>query len=260
MAIDTSGETATEPTADGARPPRSTGRRVGLPSGRAVVGALLVTIAIVGLFAAYRNAQEDTGTPFVVVARTVPAGQVIESGDLAVRDLDLGEIADRTFTSPSEAVGAIAVQTLLPGQLLQEANVLQPGAGTAGVDSGTFEVSFSIERSRALGGTLVPGELVDVVATVDSQGTSCSTVVVPKARVVSVGASDQEVLTSRADFAVTLAVDRDQSVLGLVYAVDEADITIVRSTRAQDNTIDGSFCGDTALAETPVDDGEDAGG
>ena len=237
---------------DPLRPERTIARRAALPSGRAVIGALLVTIAVVGLFAAYRQSQQETGVPHVVVARTVPAGDVITTADLAVRTLDLGEIADRTFTDPSQAVGSVAVQTLLPGQLLQEANVLQPGAGSEGTDVGSFEISFAIDRSRALGGAIVPGEVVDVVATVDEGGTSCTTVVVPKARVVSIGAGDQEVLTSRNDFAVTLAIDSDQSVLGLVYAVDEADITIVRSTRAQDEAITGAFCGDTALQ--PLDE------
>ncbi|MEM7285092.1 MAG: SAF domain-containing protein [Actinomycetota bacterium] len=237
-------------TTDPLRPERTIGRRAALPSGRAVVGALLVTIAVVGLFAAYRQSQRETGVPHVVVARTVAAGDVIGRGDLAVRMLDLGEIADRTFTDPTQAIGSVAVQTLLPGQLLQEANVLEPGVGTTGADVGTFEISFAIDRSRALGGALVPGEVVDIVATVDDGGPSCATVVVPKARIVSVGSGDQEVLSSRNDFAVTLAVDSDQSVLGLIYAVDEADITVVRSTRAQNDAIAGAFCGDTALTGT----------
>lgn len=235
-------------TVDPIRPERTIGRRNALPSGRAVIGALLVTVAVVGLFAAYRQSQQETGTAHVVVARTVGAGEVITVDDLAIRTLDLGEIADRTFTDPSQAIGSVAVQTLLPGQLLQEANVLQPGAGVDGDDIGSFEISFAIDRSRALGGAITPGEVVDVVATVDDSGTSCATVVVPKARVVSVGSSDQEVLSSRDDFAVTLSVDDDRSVLGLVYAVDEADITIVRSTRAQADLIGGAFCGDSALA------------
>lgn len=240
-------------TTDPLRPDRTIGRRNTLPSGRAVIGALLVTIAVVGLFAAYRQSQQETGSAHVVVARTVSAGEVITTADLAVRTLDLGEIAERTFTDPAQAIGSVAVQTLLPGQLLQQANVLQPGAGTDGADVGTFEISFAIDRSRALGGAIVPGEVVDVVATVDDGGTSCATVVVPKARVVSVGSSDPEVLSSRNDFSVTLAVDSDQSVLGLVYAVDEADITIVRSTRAQRDDIAGTFCGDTALTPTAAE-------
>ena len=247
--------TASEPP----RPRRVIGRRTALPSGRAVVGALLVTLAVVGLFAAYRQSQRETGTPHVVVARTVAAGEVVGAGDLAVRTLDLGELADRTFTDPAQAVGAIAVQTLLPGQLLQEANVIQPAAGVTGSDVGTFEISFAIDRSRALGGDLLPGEVVDVVATVDEGGTSCATVVVHKARVVRSGGTDQDVLTSRGDFALTLAVAADQDVLGLVYAIDEADITVVRSTRAQDDTIGGTFCGDSALSPTTAAADDDDG-
>ena len=42
-------------TTDPLRPDRTIGRRNALPSGRAVIGALLVTIAVVGLFAAYQR-------------------------------------------------------------------------------------------------------------------------------------------------------------------------------------------------------------
>lgn len=107
-------------------PSRKISRRIGLPSGRAVVGALLVTVSIVGLFASYRQSQESTGSPYVVVAATVAAGDVIEDHDLALRTLDLGELADRTLTSKSQAIGAVAVQTFLPGQLLQHSNILLP--------------------------------------------------------------------------------------------------------------------------------------
>lgn len=250
------GEPGAEPGAQ-ARPHRSIGRRGGLPSGRAVVGALLVTLAVVGLFASYRRSQDDTGSPYVIVASTVPAGAVITDADLAIRALDLGELAGRTFTTKAAVVGSVAVQTLVPGQLLQEANVLPASPGTdPEADSGSagFEISFSLDRSRALDGRLVPGEVVDVLATINTSGQSCTTVVAPKARVVRIGRGDGEVLTNRTDFSVTLAIDDADSVLGVAYAVDESDVTIVRSTRAQDVELPGTFCGREALADRTEDE------
>lgn len=232
-----------QPTAGVARPARAISRRIGLPSGRAVLGAFLVTVAVVGLFASFRRAQEDTRSSYVVVASTVPAGQQISPADLAVRLLELGELADRTLTDPDDAVGSVAVQTLVPGQLLQEADIVRPGAGAPGTGDHAYEISFSLDRSRALGGRLVPGEVVDVIATLDAGGTSCTTVVAPKARVIRIGTGDDDTLTTRDSLAVTLAVDDDTAVLGLVFAVDESDVTIVRSTRNQDRALQGAYCG-----------------
>lgn len=229
---------------DEARPSRTIGRRVGLPSGRAVVGALLVTVAVVGLFASYRQSLEETGSSYVVIAATVGAGEVIEDADLAIRTLDIGELGERTLRSKSQAIGAVAVQTLLPGQLLQHANILAPGTATNSTDQlQSFEVSFALDRSRALNGDLVPGEVVDVLATIDHAGESCTTVVAPKARIVSLGGGPGEVLTNRSNVSVTLAIDETDAILGLVFAIDETNVTLVRSTRVQDRTLDGAYCG-----------------
>lgn len=225
---------------------RTIARRVGLPSGRAVVGALLIALAVVGLFTSYRSSQAETGTPYVVVADTVPAGAVIGPSDLTTRVLDLGEIADRTLTSPEAAVGSVAIQTLLPGQLLQEANIATPAAG---VDAATYEVSFAAERERALDGRLVPGETVDVLATLDEDGESCTTVVAAGASIVRVGNSADDVLTNRSSFSVTLAVASPDDVLGVVFAADEAEITLVRATRVRTGDLAGAFCGTTAVED-----------
>lgn len=248
-------EAAPEPAPEARRPVRTIGRRVGLPSSRALLGAFLVTVAVVGLFVSFRRSQDDPTSPYVVVATTVPAGQVITEDDLAIRRLDLGELADRTFTAEAEAVGAVAVQTLLPGQLLQHGTVLHPAPGQDPAAPATFEVSFSIDRARALGGRLQPGELVDVVATLDVDASPpgrqrCTTVVAAGARVVGAGAVDDEILTGGGAYTVTVAVPEDQAVLGLVFAVDQSEVTIVRATRAQDLRSAGSYCGAGAGAAT----------
>jgi Flp pilus assembly protein CpaB len=235
---------------DSTRPTHTISRRIGLPSGRAVVGALLVTVAVVGLFASYRSSQAETGSPYVVVANTIPAGQVVAESDLVVRLLDIGELGERTFTDPAQAVGSVAVQTLLPGQLLQQSTVALTNAGA----TSSFEVSFAIERSRALDGRLTPGEVVDVLATLSEGGDSCTTVVAPKARVIRVGSGGDQGLTKRSDFSVTLAVAQSEHVLAAVFAADEAEVTLVRATRVQDTALDGAYCG-APLVEAATTEG-----
>ena len=89
----------------------------------------------------------------------------------------------------------------------------------------------------------VDGDPADVVATIDQDGDTCSLVVAPRAQVVSVRGGTDAVIASERDLTVTLALTEDSSVLGLIFAADEADLTIVRATRTQDTTIEGSFCG-----------------
>ena len=230
-------------------PAQRISRAVPLPTGRAVIGALLVTFAVVGLFSSYRRSQAASGTDYVVVSHTVPAGAVIEPEHLTLRELDLGEIGDRTLTEPSAAVGSVAIQTLVPGQLVQRANILDASSGAAD-DSAAVEVSFAIPRARALNGNLSTGETVDVVATIDQDGDTCSLVVAPRAQVVCVRGGTDAVISSERDLTVTLALTEDSSVLRLIFAADEADLTIVRATRAQGTTIQGSFCGPSVMTDT----------
>jgi Flp pilus assembly protein CpaB len=224
-------------------PVRVIKRRVSLPTGRAVVGALLVTLAVVGLFTTYRRAQADNTTAYVVVAQPIQAGAVINADDVTTRLLELApDIGRRTHTNPSSVIGSTAIQSLTPGQLVQEATILQPGSA-ASPQSRTVEVSFAIDRSRALNGQLLPGEVVDIVATIDRDGEACSGVVAPLARVVSVRGGSDEVISTSNSITVTVALEADQSVLGVIYSADEAEVTLIRSTRSQSQPVEGSFCG-----------------
>lgn len=231
------------------RPDRSITRRGGLPTGRAVVGALLVTASVVGLFVAYRESQQGPDTSYVVMAREVRAGERIEADDVTLRAMQLSDDVARLATTDLDAaIGSVAIETQLPGQLVQPQAILAPATGEPSQDT-SHELSFSISRSRALAGTLQPGELVDVVATVADTGATCTAVVVSNARVVRVGgAGGDDLLTGGSgDLTITLAVAQPDDVLSAVFAIDEADVTIIRSTRAERGALSGQFCnGDLA--------------
>jgi hypothetical protein len=235
--------------ADERNAPRRIVRRVGLPSGRAVVGAVLITVSVMGLFVANQRAQREPTTTYAVVATTVPAGTAVTADQLRALPMDLPvDVANRTVVSIDDAVGAIAVETLHPGQLLSTAALLAPTDPAAG-DGVHFELSLSLERSRALDAGLRPGELVDVVATLDSGAQACTRVVADRARVMRSSGSGDELLTSASgSITVTVAIDDPAEVLAVVHAVDEADVTVVRATRAQQTPIEGTFCADDGTA------------
>lgn len=235
--------------ADERSTPRRIVRRVGLPSGRAVIGAVLVTVSVIGLFVANQRAQREPTTTYAVVTATVPAGTAITADQLQALPMDLpADVASRSVVHVDRAVGAIAVETLHPGQLLPAAALLAPTDPAAG-DGVHFELSLSLERSRALDAALRPGELVDVVATLDSGARACTSVVADRARVMRSSASGDDLLTSASgSITITVAIDDPDEVLAVVHAVDEADVTVVRATRAQQTPIEGTFCADAGTA------------
>lgn len=229
--------------------PRRIVRRVGLPSGRAVVGAVLITVSVIGLFVANQRAQREPTTTYAVVVTTVPAGTAITAGQLRALPMDLpDDVANRSVARVDDAIGAVAVETLHPGQLLSAAALLAPSDAAAG-DGVHFELALSLDRSRALDAGLRPGELVDVVATLDSGARACTRVVADRARVMRTSGSGDALLSSASgSMTVTVAIDDPDEVLAVVHAVDEAEVTVVRATRAQQVPIEGTFCagGETA--------------
>lgn len=229
--------------ADERSEPRRIVRRVGLPSGRAVLGAALITVSVIGLFVANQRAQREPTTTYAVVVATVPAGTAVAADQLRAMPMDLpDDVASRSVVRIDDAVGAVAVETLHPGQLLSTAALLAPTDPAHG-DGVHFELSLSLDRSRALDAGLRPGELVDVVATLDSGARACTRVVADRARVMRSTGSGDELLTSASgSITVTVAIDDPGEVLAVVHAVDEADVTVVRITRAQQTAIEGTFC------------------
>lgn len=209
--------------ATGARPLR---RRSALPSGRAVVGAFLVAVSALGIFAAYTRATAGPTRSYVVAGRDLPIGTRLTSDDLLLLPMELPPlVAGRaTFSSDEALVGATVVGPLRRGELVQPADVVKKRSGPT-----ELEVSFAIESSRALAGSLRAGERVDVLATFGGGGDSYSVIVVSQARVLDVAHGRSSLADGRTE-TITLAVATSEEALALTHAVNAGDVTLVRST------------------------------
>jgi hypothetical protein len=202
--------------------PRVVRRRPGLPTGRAVVGGLLVALAAVGTFAAATTGG-DGREPVVVAARALAPGEVVGPGDLTTARFALPD-GTEGFADPASLVGAVLVGPLDAGDLVQRADVVAaPG------EAGGAEVSVSVPEARALGGAIARGERVDIVATTGSGADACTARVAAGALVVRVdtgtdglGAVDAVVLR--------LAVPTADDALALAHAAQAGDLTVVRTT------------------------------
>jgi Flp pilus assembly protein CpaB len=229
--------------ADGAD--RAIGRRRTLPRGRAVVGGFLIALAAVVTFWAYSGANRAPRQWYVVAARALVPGTRIGPQDVRAVALNVPDAAARAqlFGSPAAVIGTSVLAPVPPGALI-EANAVVGRAGAPG----TSEISVNIDRSRAVGGTLKPGEFVDILSTF-GQGASSSTVVmVPHVEVLAVASGDSgsEVIVLAAPdgtAAEAIADAENATQLTLVRAAEQlpgAPVTTVPPFEVQEGAQGGS--------------------
>ncbi len=210
-----------------------TPRPTRLPGRRATIGGLLVAAAMVGSFALSNRAAEAPALAVVVASSQIAPGDELSAGDLQVEHVDLPpSVAERTFGSVAELVGAVALAPVGPGELVQSASVLTLGEGSQSPDpQGVgYEYSFAVDADRALGGALEPGEVVDVVATMGSGDGAYSSVVAHDAVVLAVSMGGGGLVA--ASTTLTLGLASAQEVLELAHAREEGAVSVVRATRA----------------------------
>ena len=208
---------------NGARP---LGRRRALPGGRAVAGAFLIALALVGVFAAYTSATADTREHYVIASHDLRIGQPLRARDLAVARMDLpGDVlGGRVFQDPDQLIGAVIVGPVSKGELIQASDVVAKGG-----EASDYEISVPIAAARSVAGTLVPGDRVDVAATFGSGAEAFTVYVVRHAKVIarseargSLGSSDGDV--------ITLALATEQDALAVSYAFTAGQVSLVRSS------------------------------
>ena len=201
-------------------------RRRALPGSRAVVGGLLIALAAVVAFWSYSRGTQTPHQLYVVATHDLQPGERLSAGDIAVVPLDITNSAVRrqVFGSPAELLdaGATVVAPVSAGALIESSQVVGRGG-----PAGTRELSLDIDRSRAVGGTIKPGEFVDVLATFGSGSSAYTAVVVPHVEVLTdtPDANGSGGTTELIVFAVSTAKDAE----AMVDASIAAQVTLVRS-------------------------------
>lgn len=228
-------QTVVSPSGDGPAAGPS-GRRVrrvrGLPGSRAVVGALLVTAAAVGVFAAYLDAVAEPSTRYLVARADVQPGTRLATAELVSELFELqplaleGAVADRAFASDQldGLLGQRIVVPLAPGDLL-----LRSGVVADGRVADAHTMSFAVDPAAALAGRLRAGEWVDVLATYGSGESGWTTYVVRGVLLVAVDRDDGGALAGRGPVTLTVAVETPDDVQALTHAVHTADVVVARS-------------------------------
>jgi Flp pilus assembly protein CpaB len=145
---------------------------VGLVIAVIVGGLVYVAFQYSGL-----SAREDAVLREVVVAvRDIPSRKPIEEGDLGMRTVAADPTNETAFTRIDEVLGRVSGVTILTGQLVthnmlasstqgQAYSILEPGEAFDPEGPDLRAVSISVPDDRAVAGTLVPGQLVDLIVT-----------------------------------------------------------------------------------------------
>jgi Flp pilus assembly protein CpaB len=202
-------------------------RRTPLPNGRAVAGGFLVAVAALGVAAAHLEAGATADHAYVVAAAPITPGAVLDADDLDLAVVDLPPaVATHAFRDLTEVEGAVALGPLAPGELIQATGLLPGDEGRPPQQ----EVSVSVERDQAVGGSLVSGDVVDLLATYGT-GDAAFTQTVARGVTVRSAATDGDGggFAGSGLVTVTLALD-GADLLAVAHAAHADALTIVRST------------------------------
>lgn len=202
-----------------------------------MVGGFLVAAAAVGVYVAASRDTATAGRSYVVMARSLPAGETITAADVRLASLSLTDgVAAHAFTDAGEVIGHLALIPLGEGVLVQDSAI----AGD-GVADHRVQLSIPVERARAVDGALQPGEKVDVYATFDGSGGARTLVVARGAEVRRVDSGSRSALNASDSTVLVLAVASADEALAVTHASQAGKVTIVRSTGVRDAGTSSSY-------------------
>lgn len=211
------GRNAARTTTDGAT---RVERRIGLPSGRAALGGLLMALAAIGVYLAHASATADDTIAVAIAARDLRPGETITAADLELVDVELPGPVRGLFGSVDAAVGRQVGSPVDRGEFLLASATVEPTHDEA------LELAITLPSHRAAG-RLRPGDRVDVFSTWSSSTTELIAV---DARVLEVRGAEASVIGGSDVVTVRLAVEDFAQVEALVHAQAAGDLTLVRAT------------------------------
>jgi Flp pilus assembly protein CpaB len=142
-----------------------------------IIAIIVGGVVFVALQASGLTGQSDVETRSVVVAaRDIPSRKPIEEGDLVMRTVPADPTNETAYTRIDEVLGRVSGVSITTGQLVtrnmlasittgQAFSILEPGQAFDPSGPDYRAVSVSVPDDRAVAGTLVPGQRVDLIVT-----------------------------------------------------------------------------------------------
>jgi len=120
------------------------------------------------------NAAPDDNLKNVVVATLeIPFGQMVEAQHVTLVRMPKGTVPDDAFDASDKVVGKIATFTMLRGDIVRGARLAEHLGGStlaSLIDKDKRAISVRVDDVVGVGGFLLPGNRVDVLATKKSGG------------------------------------------------------------------------------------------
>ena len=204
--------------------------RRALPSGRAVLGALLITLAALGVLFASRLGDDATFQNVVVARIDISPGTVIDESDVATVRLRLDEQADGVINDINDVLGNVALGPVAQLEFLQRSNVASGLPDS--VPSGAAVVSLSVPPENAPP-SIAAGELVSVLATFEGGEVPVTELIADRVSVLSFGGGGAEDFSSN-ETVLRLGVSDGEIASAIVHASQTGTISIVGVTGAPD--------------------------
>ena len=190
-----------------------------------------MALAAVASFAAYTGSHRVPHQLYAVATRALRPGTRIGSGDVTLVALNVPDTGVRRnlFGGTAPLIGASVITPIDSGALIQSSAVVGRGGAP-----GTREISMTLDRSRAVGGTLKSGEYVDVLATFGNGAESYTAVVAPHVRVLTISSSTGALGDNRTQVIVLAAPD-GTGAEALADAAIASQVTLVRAAEQTDS-------------------------
>ncbi|AYC32615.1 Flp pilus assembly protein CpaB [Pseudomonas cavernae] len=160
------------------------------------------------------NASPDDNLQNVVVATVeIPFGQMVEAQQVTVVRMPKGTVPDDSFAATEQVVGKIATFSMLRGDILRGARLAEHLGGStlaSLIEPSKRAVSVRVDDVVGVGGFLLPGNRVDVLATKQAGGNSNAEAetILEDLRVLAV---DQTASTDKTQPVVVRAVTLEMS-------------------------------------------------
>ena len=139
--------------------------RTRLPSGRALVGGLLVAGAAMGSIAVSTAGGDEAAIPVVVADGALEPGARLGPDNLRVVEMALPEaLVAGTYGDIPTLEGTVARSHVADGELLQSGDVVESTSAQRAA-APAREFALRLDADRVVAGRLEPGDAVDVIAT-----------------------------------------------------------------------------------------------
>jgi Flp pilus assembly protein CpaB len=198
-------------------------RRAALLRPLPLVGFALALLALLGYLSVYSHANHRS--PVLVAARDLAAGTLLRPGDLTSAKIaaDRPLLAALVPRSQQAAVVGRRLATAVP------AGAPLPRAALAAQTQAPASLTLSLPALHALGGALLPGDRVTVLATFDNGAGRAQTRAVARGlEVLAVGRPPSGLEQSAATVPVTVALPNPSLASALALANSEAKLDLLR--------------------------------